>query len=347
MRKKNWALSVLVAGSLLGLVGCSEKTNNEVLLEKRLAELEKQLEQERREKEEAIQKLKEQDQAVNQPQEEESVEVVIVDPHTESIIKVLKPQELGYGEDQVQYRTEIEKWVKALARGTNAAEGYDKRQLPDKLGENGEIIEGIPRTILEETELVEKIIHASQKGGTIDLPLYVTESGYLPEEVLQLEEVVVASYTTYFNSGVEGRTKNIELSSQAIHNVIVGSEDIFSFNTTVGPSDAAHGYQPAPEILNGKLVDGIGGGICQTSSTLFNAVDQLGVDYIEKHNHSLSVGYVPKGRDATVSYGGLDFRFQNTTGIPFIIKTTIKDRTLTVNITTSKKYQAKLNTSTR
>ena len=69
-----------------------------------------------------------------------------------------------------------------------------------------------------------------------------------------------------------------------------------------------------------KGCDGHWGGICQTSSTLFNAVDQIPVKFVERHHHSLDVGYVPKGRDATVSYGGLDFRFQNTTDVPFLIK---------------------------
>jgi vancomycin resistance protein YoaR len=346
MKKKNWALTILVTGSLIGLVGCSKDTEQETLLEKRIAELEKQLVQVKEEKAELIQKLDEKENVTDQPKEAVPVEIVVVDPRTQDVIQTLKPKEMGYETNKEQYQAEIKKWVRTLARGTEKIDGYDKRQVPDKLGNNGEIIKGVPRTILEEAELIAKIMNASEMGGRIDLPIYITESGYQPEEVSQLEEVVVASYTTYFNSGVEGRTKNIELSSAAIHNVIVGTDDIFSFNTTVGPSDAAHGYQPAPEILNGKLVDGIGGGICQTSSTLYNAVDKLGIAYVEKHNHSLNVGYVPKGRDATVSYGGLDFRFKNTTGIPFIIKTSIKDGSLTVNITTSAANQKKLKTST-
>lgn len=83
---------------------------------------------------------------------------------------------------------------------------------------------------------------------------------------------------------------------------------------------------------------GIGGGICQTSSTLFNAVDQLQVEYVEKHHHSVTVGYVPEGRDATVSDGGLDFRFQNTTGVPFLIKTVVTGGAITVEVRTSTEY---------
>ena len=109
------------------------------------------------------------------------------------------------------------------------------------------------------------------------------------------------------------------------------------------PSDEAHGYQPAQEIVNKELVMGIGGGICQTSSTLFNAVDQLAIEYVEWHHHSLTVGYVPSGRDATVSYGGKDFQFKNTAGVPLLIKAIYNPNgTLTVEMRTSTAYQSLL-----
>lgn len=190
--------------------------------------------------------------------------------------------------------------------------------------------------ILKESELVERILAASSTGGDVQLPLYITESGYQPEEVPDLDEVLLASYTTYFKTTQEGRNTNIELSAKMLHNVIVGSGDIFSFNTMVGPRTKDRGYQPAPEIISGEVVMGIGGGICQTSSTLFNAVDQLPIDILERHHHSLNIGYVPEGRDATVSYGSLDFRFQNTSGVPFLIQTFYGNGSITVAIRTSK-----------
>jgi vancomycin resistance protein YoaR len=325
---------MILVVSLIGLIGCSQETSKEEELEKKIAELEKKIEEEQKEKEEALSKQ------VEKEEEEQVIMVDVVDPNTKKVIKTINPVEMGYGTDNEKYKAEVESWVTELARGSENSVGYDQRMIPDKIGENGEIVKGKPRIILEESELVEKVMNASVKGGAVELPIYVYESGYKSEEATHLSEVVIASYTTHFNSGVAGRSKNIELSAAAINNVILGTKDIFSFNTTVGPSDAAHGYQPAPEILNGKLVDGIGGGICQTSSTLFNAVDKLGVSYIEWHHHSLNVGYVPKGRDATVSYGGLDFRFENTTGIPLLIKAIVHEGSLTVEIRTSKENQA-------
>ena len=324
MTKLKWVISILLVGSLLGLMGCAKETEKVDALEKKVADLEKQVDEKKGE---------------TKPAEIKPIAVNILDPTTKTVIKTFMPEEIGFTADPEKYKTDVEKWVKELARGTETAPGYDKRMIPDRIDANGQVIKGSPRSILEETELVKRVVEASVKGGEVELPLYVTASGYKPEDVAHLGEVVIASYTTNFSSGVAGRSKNIELSAQAIHNVIVGTDDIFSFNTTVGPSDEAHGYQPAQEAINGELVMGIGGGICQTSSTLFNAVDQLGVSYVEKHHHSVTVGYVPTGRDATVSYGGKDFRFQNTTGVPLLITTVFSNGKLTIEVRTSTQYQ--------
>ncbi|WP_071459588.1 VanW family protein [Bacillus massilinigeriensis] len=270
---------------------------------------------------------------------EKPIFVDIIDPNTKNVVMTFEPKKMGYGTNDESFRGEIIKWARTAARGTDTNPGYDQRNTLDRIDANGNIVKGKPRVILEEKELAEKVIEASAKGGKVQLPLYVTASNYKPGDAAHLNEVVVASYTTKYNSNVYGRSKNIELSAKAIDNVIIGIDDYFSFNTTVGPSDEAHGYQPAEEAVNGKLVMGIGGGICQTSSTLFNAIDQLGVEYVEKHHHSVNVGYVPKGRDATVSFGGVDFRFKNTTGTPLLIRSIFGNGTLTIEIRTSKIYQ--------
>ncbi|WP_042355723.1 VanW family protein [Bacillus rubiinfantis] len=320
MFKWKWAISFLLFGCLIGLVGCTEQETVQ----------------------KSVKPVKQSDTKAPEKQvkdeEPKPITVNVIDPQTKNIIKTFLPEEMGFNTNKDVYKLELEKWAQEVARGTDIKPGYDQRMVLDKI-KDGKIMKGKPQVILEETELVEKVIAASVSGGDVELPLYVKESGYKPEDIANLDDVVLASYTTYFNSGVIGRSKNIELSAQAINNIIVGEGDSFSFNTTVGPSDAAHGYQKAKEIVNKKMVDGIGGGICQTSSTLFNAIDQVGVKYIEKHHHSLSVGYVPAGRDATVSYGGKDFRFQNTTGVPLLIKTIYKKGKLTVQIRTSAEYQ--------
>lgn len=306
---------------MTGLVGC-EKT----------AVPDNKLEQE-------IQQREEIQQPVTYEQEQMIDPIVeVVDPTTSKVLKTISPKEFGFDTDPQAYQKHIEQLAREWARGTDTSNGYDQRMMLDRLDENGQVIKGKPQIILKESELVERIIEASATGGQVEMPLYITESGYYFEDLPLLEEVVVASYTTYFNRADLGRNKNIELSARAIHNVIVGSGDYFSFNTIVGPRDEANGYQPAPEIINKKVVMGIGGGICQTSSTLFNAVDQIPVKYVERHHHSLDVGYVPKGRDATVSYDTLDFRFQNSNDVPFLIKANYGENSLTIEIRTAEKY---------
>lgn len=315
---KSW-IAVFFLGCTIALAGCQETLENEQI---------------------DIDDVK-QPVTYTEDKEQEAGPIVveIVDPQSLEIIHIISPQELGYETDPESYKKKIEQLAQQLARGTETVVGLDKRMVLDKLDGNGQVIKGSPLVILKESELVERVLAASVTGGKVEMPLYITESGYYLEDIPYLEDVVVASYTTYFSSSDVGRNKNIELSAKAINNVIVGSGDTFSFNTVVGPRDEKNGYQPAPEIINKKLVMGIGGGICQTSSTLFNAVDQLPIKFVERHHHSLDVGYVPKGRDATVSYGGLDFRFQNTSDVPFLIKATYGKDFLTIEIRTSEKYK--------
>ena len=346
MRMRRWVIFIILIGSLIGLVGCSEKTTSgkESEQKNKVTEQEKKLE-EQKAAEEAAKKAAAEAEAKRIAEEEAKKPKVVnvVDPSTKNIVKSFIPVDMGFGTDNSKYKQELENWAKELARGTETTPGYDTKMILDKIDANGQVIKGKPRVILEEAELVNKVIEASTNGGDVFLPIYVTESGYKPEDAAQLSEVVVATYSTKFNPSITGRNKNIELSAQAIDNIIVGIGDVFSFNNTVGPSDAEHGYQPAQEIVNKELVMGIGGGICQTSSTLFNAVDQLAIDYVEWHHHSLTVGYVPSGRDATVSYGGKDFQFKNTAGVPFLIKAIYNGNgTFTVEVRTSVAYQSLL-----
>jgi len=326
-RVKRWIVALVILCSI-GLAGCLQKSANE--------EVKTNDNEQKQPKEEQKKPVTYSEEA---EKEIKPLVVNIVDPNTLEIIKTISPKDLGYEADFATYKKEIEKLAYELARGTETEAGYDKRMVLDKVDADGQIIKGSPRIILKESELVNRIVEASSTGKDVEIPLYVTESSYNIEDIARLEEVIIASYTTYFNPSDVNRNKNIEISAKAIHNVIVGSGDYFSFNEMTGPRDEANGYQPAPEIINKKHVMGIGGGVCQTSSTLFNVVDELSVKYVERHHHSLDVGYVPKGRDATVSYGALDFRFQNTSEAPFLIKAIYGNGFLTIEVRTSKEYE--------
>lgn len=130
----------------------------------------------------------------------------------------------------------------------------------------------------------------------------------------------LGQYVTYFNSSNKSRSHNISLSAKAIDNHVVFPNETFSFNQVVGMRTRNKGYKSAPIIVKGELSEGVGGGICQVSSTLFNAVDRAGLQIVQRYSHTRSVPYVPPGRDATVSWGGPDFRFQNQYNQPILIQ---------------------------
>jgi len=123
----------------------------------------------------------------------------------------------------------------------------------------------------------------------------------------------LARYTTTYAASNKPRVNNIHTLADALDGTLVAPGGVFSFNSTVGPRTAAKGYQEAPAIVDGKLVPQLGGGICQVGTTIFNAVYESGLPVVQRTNHSFYISHYPKGRDATVSWGGPDFRFKNDT----------------------------------
>jgi vancomycin resistance protein YoaR len=131
-------------------------------------------------------------------------------------------------------------------------------------------------------------------------------------ELQQVNEKL-GDYTTYFNPDLRERVNNVKLAAKALDGLIIPPGGEFSFNETVGKRDRQTGYLPSIVFVDNKLVLDDGGGICQDSSTLYQAVRQANLRILEKNSHSLPVYYVPVGQDATVAYGLLDFRFKNNT----------------------------------
>ena len=142
----------------------------------------------------------------------------------------------------------------------------------------------------------------------------------------------VYKYTTYFNPGEVSRTTNLRLAAEALDQVKIIPGQTFSFNKTVGERTEEAGYQEAYVIEGDEFVLGVGGGICQVSSTLYNAVLLSNLEIVERHTHSLPVAYVPTGKDATVAYGYLDFKFKNNTPYDLMLQSFIKNNALTIQI---------------
>ncbi len=142
----------------------------------------------------------------------------------------------------------------------------------------------------------------------------------------------LGSATTSFDLTNKTRTQNIVIAASQLNNKLFAPGETISFNDTVGPRVAERGYQEAKVILKGKLVPGIGGGVCQVSSTLYNTVLNADLKIVRRSHHSLKVGYLPAGLDATVADNGLDFKFQNTTSGYIMLKTAVVGSKLTIRV---------------
>ncbi|MCY9662852.1 VanW family protein [Paenibacillus chondroitinus] len=205
--------------------------------------------------------------------------------------------------------TEMEK--KAYRKPVNAT-----------ISDAGGIVKEIPGAQLNRRAFVEQFYKQFYSEGPMkfDVPTLPIYPKVDSELLASIRVHPIGYYVTYFNSNNKHRFTNIKLATQAINNYVVLPNETFSFNRVVGVRTRGRGYMPAKVIVRGEFSEGIGGGICQTSSTLFNAVDRAGLTIVERYSHSRSVPYVPSGRDATVNWGGPDFSFKNNYNQPILIR---------------------------
>lgn len=187
---------------------------------------------------------------------------------------------------------------------------------------------------LNEEKTLEMIFNA--KEG--DKVKYITEA-VIPNityKCLKENIVEIGTFTTTIFDRKQSRMSNITLAADWLNNEKVSPGQIFSFNAVLGKRTKEKGYKKAPIIIKTeegtKKSLGFGGGICQISSTLYNAVCTNGVEIIERHPHSKKVAYVPLGQDATVSYNSKDFKFRNSKENPIMIKVILIKHKLTVKI---------------
>ncbi len=177
--------------------------------------------------------------------------------------------------------------------------------------------------------------------GSIEVEQIMPE---VTKEQLQqsLFGTTLASFSSNYSSSSANRAYNVELAASKINGIVLANGAEFSYNAVVGNANAANGFKMATVFSNGKVTEGIGGGVCQISSTLYCAVLRADLQVTERHNHSLPIGYVPGGQDATVSYGSLDFRFKNNTGAPIKIVATHSNRNVTISIVGSASAKKKV-----
>ncbi len=147
----------------------------------------------------------------------------------------------------------------------------------------------------------------------------------------QLYKDVLGSYTTYY-SGTAARNSNVRLATSRINGIEMMPGEEFSYDKTILPRTYKNGYQAAPVYVGNKVESGLGGGICQPSSTLYAAALYANLEILERHNHSMLVGYMPAGLDATIAQGYLDMRFKNSTPYPIKIEASAEGGKLTFTI---------------
>lgn len=136
---------------------------------------------------------------------------------------------------------------------------------------------------------------------------------------------LLSQYSTKYSTRDQKRTTNLKLAANKINGTVLMPGETFSYNKVVGERTIAAGYQEAPIYVSGKVVDGLGGGICQITTTLYNAVVYANLDIVERSNHQFVPSYAPASRDATVVYGSIDFKFKNNRDYPIKIVCSVQN----------------------
>jgi vancomycin resistance protein YoaR len=142
---------------------------------------------------------------------------------------------------------------------------------------------------------------------------------------------LVSTYTTIYG-GIPNRIHNVQLVAHLVDDKLIAPGETFSFNKTTGQRNAAKGFLVAPVIVNGEVTTGLGGGVCQVSTTVFNAAFEAGVPITDRTNHALYISHYPQGRDATVDYPDVDLKFVNDTDHWLLLRTFVGPSSLTVSL---------------
>jgi Uncharacterized vancomycin resistance protein len=189
--------------------------------------------------------------------------------------------------------------------------------------------------ILNKEELKKAITNSLSYLPTDDVTISAPVKSIKPSissENLSAINTAVSSFSTDYSTSSFERATNIELAAKLINGRILLPNDIFSFNEVVGNRTSDRGFMDAPIIVGNKVESGLGGGICQVTSTLYNAILNCGITPIERQNHNLPVSYVELGTDATVVWDSIDFKFKNTLGYPLLLEAYTNNKNLYVNI---------------
>lgn len=209
-----------------------------------------------------------------------------------------------------------------------------KTIIPEKVGVQFDVEEA--RTII-----------GDGSAESYEIPVTTTAAKVTAEKLAEvLFRDTLASCSTSLNEGNVPRTNNVRLASAAISGTILNPGEEFSYNNVVGERTTERGYQSAGAYSGNEIIDEVGGGVCQPSSTLYMAVLRADLEVTQRVNHSFTVAYTPLGEDATVSWGGPDFCFKNDTDYPIKILAEQSNGQLTMTIVGTKTSDKTVTTRT-
>jgi len=222
----------------------------------------------------------------------------------------------------------------AAVRKAALAAGVEKPPRDARITFSGTTPVVVPAAVgtrLEEKSVVSAFVPAlTAPGRTATVSTVVAQPGLSTAEAEKIKpKEVISTFTTYFPYNPP-RTENITIAARTLNGTYVAPGKGFSLNAVLGQRTAAKGYNSAPVIVNGRLTRDYGGGISQLSTTLFNAIFFSGARIEEHHPHSFYISRYPEGREATISWPGVDNRFTNDTGNGILIQAGVSGNSVTV-----------------
>lgn len=261
---------------------------------------------------------------------------------------IIKEGEPGKGFDLEEFETKIIEYIQTNGASKIEIKTINKKPEAINIEEIREEIYKEPKDAYYEEEPFK--IYSSENGIDIDIdeakkilseekqeyeiPLIITEAKVKKVSISADKQFLdlLGKCTTKYDESNVSRSTNLKVASKTINEMIINPGEIFSFNNALGPRTVAKGYKLGAGYSGGRSVSMVGGGICQISSTLYNAAIYANLTIVERHNHAHIAAYLDPGKDATVSYGTLDFKFKNTREEPIMIKASAKNGIATVEI---------------
>jgi vancomycin resistance protein YoaR len=280
------------------------------------------------------------------------------------------PVTVGAGNQQAQLApVELAPLVRSKAEGGKLVVGVDQKKLDELLRAKAAFAYTTPRDATFKASGSSVSVIASVAGKGVDpdkaaaamlavagrtgvdrqvaLPVVSVQPELTTAKAKALRVTErVSSFTTTFSAADAPRVHNIGLIAAAMNHKLVMPGDVFSMNEATGQRTAAKGYRTAHVIVNGELVDGLGGGVCQAGTTMFNSVLMAGLPVLQRRNHSLHISHYPLGRDATLNWPGTDLKWRNDSPYGIWITSSWSDSSLTFTLwSTSRHYRVSLSTS--